>query len=183
MMSIQWVICGYTLCGEILYYIAIPFLPSQELPCVSVKCRWRPVSLANSPPPSPTCRYFFLVLTWHLFGRECVCECVCVCVLNNFRFSGVWATPCLVKLSWCPLPCLFFFLLSLSFSPSHHLLFWYFYCLIFPCAPKYLPSISYVIPRVYMVCSYLLWFMLYALLVFESIFSPELYYSLIQCYF
>ena len=30
-----------------------------------------------------------------------------------------------------------------------------------------------------MVCSYLLWFMLYALLVFESIFSPELYYSVL----
>ena len=34
-----------------LYYIAIPFLPSKELPCVSVKCRWRPVSLATPPPP------------------------------------------------------------------------------------------------------------------------------------
>ena len=37
----------------------------------------------------------------------------------------------------------------------------------------------FLLPRVYVVCSYLLWFMFYALLVFESIFPPELYYSVL----
>ena len=65
----------------VVRYCAIYVFPLPTITGVTMCKYWLWVKVFHwqIPPPPCTCRFFFLVLTWHLFGWACVHVCVCVC--------------------------------------------------------------------------------------------------------